>query len=71
MPITLLSPELTLFISETFIILIILILTPTFKELRWRGYEINSLEKNKNIIKITFIYGTYLYSSLINTIKTN
>ena len=53
-----LSPELTLFGGETLIILIILVLAPTFEELGWRGYGVDSLKKGKTIFKATLIYAT-------------
>ena len=52
----LLSPELTTFGGEILIILIILILAPTFEELGWRGYGVDSLKKGRSIIKATLIY---------------
>jgi membrane protease YdiL (CAAX protease family) len=52
----LISPELTIFGGETLIILIILVLAPTFEELGFRGYGIDSLKKNRTIIKTIFIY---------------
>ena len=51
-----LSPELTLLGGETLIILIILVLAPTFEELGWRGYGVDSLKKGKTIFKATLIY---------------
>ncbi|QQS58887.1 CPBP family intramembrane metalloprotease [Candidatus Peregrinibacteria bacterium] len=42
--------------GEIIIILIILLLAPTFEELGWRGYGVDSLKKGRVILKATIIY---------------
>lgn len=42
--------------SEFIIILIILLLAPTFEELGWRGYGVDSLKKGKSILKATILF---------------
>lgn len=51
-----LSPEFTLFGGEAFLILVILFLAPTFEELGWRGYGMDSLKEGKNLMKVTLIF---------------
>ena len=51
-----LSPEFTIFGGEAFLILVILFLAPTFEELGWRGYGVDSLKKGKSLIKMSFIF---------------
>ena len=51
-----LSPEFTIFGGETIIILIILFCAPTFEELGWRSYGVDSLKKGKSIMKATLIF---------------
>jgi membrane protease YdiL (CAAX protease family) len=57
--------------------LIILVLAPTFEELGWRGYGVDSLKKGRSIMKATLIYafygiyGTYLCFLLMVIIKMN
>ena len=50
------APELASTGAEIIIILIILILAPTFEELGWRGYGIDSLKKEKTIFRATMTY---------------
>jgi uncharacterized protein len=52
----LLSPELTLLGGETLIILIILVLAPTFEELSWRGYGVDSLKRGRTIFRTTLLF---------------
>lgn len=42
--------------SEIIIIMVILLLAPTFEELGWRGYGVDSLKKGKSVLKATFIF---------------
>jgi len=52
-----LAPELaTSAGAEIIIILIILLLAPTFEELGWRGYGVDSLKKGNSIFKATLIF---------------
>lgn len=51
-----LSPEFTIFGGEAFLILVILFLAPTFEELGWRGYGVDSLKKGINLMKVTLIF---------------
>ncbi|MCK4241153.1 MAG: CPBP family intramembrane metalloprotease [Candidatus Atribacteria bacterium] len=51
-----LSPEFTIFGGEAFLILVILFLAPTFEELGWRGYGVDSLKKGKSLMKATLIF---------------
>lgn len=51
-----LSPEFTIFGGEAIIILIVLFLAPTFEELGWRGYGVDSLKKGRSLIKLTLIF---------------
>jgi len=51
-----LSPEFTLIGGEAFLILVILFLAPTFEELGWRGYGVDSLKKGKSLMKATLIF---------------
>lgn len=51
-----LSSEITLFGGETLIILIILLLAPTFEELGWRGYGVDSLKKGNTIFRTTLFF---------------
>jgi uncharacterized protein len=50
------SPELITFGGDVLIILIILALAPTFEEIAWRGYGVDSLKKGRSIITATWIY---------------
>lgn len=50
------SPEFTVFGGEAIFILIILFLAPTFEELGWRGYGVDSLRKGKSLMKATWIF---------------
>lgn len=52
----LLSPELTLFGGETLLIVIILILAPTFEEIGWRGYGVDSLKQGRTLLLATLFY---------------
>ena len=51
-----LSPEFTHFGGEVFMILVILFLAPTFEELGWRGYGVDSLKKGNSLMKATLIF---------------
>lgn len=51
-----LSPEFTIFGGETFLILVILFLAPTFEELGWRGYGVDSLKTGNSLMKATLIF---------------
>ena len=51
-----LSPEFTLVGGEAFLILVILFLAPTFEELGWRGYGMDSLKEGKSLMKVTLIF---------------
>ena len=52
-----LSPEFRLIGGEVLIILIVLFLAPTFEELGWRGYGIDSLnKKGRSLIKSTLAF---------------
>jgi len=51
-----LSPEFTIIGGEVFLILVILFLAPTFEELGWRGYGVDSLKKGRSLIKMSFIF---------------
>ena len=51
-----LSPEFTLFGGETFLMLLILFLAPTFEELGWRSYGVDSLKKGNSLMKATLIF---------------
>lgn len=51
-----LSPEFTLIGGESLLILIILFLAPTFEELGWRGYGVDSLKKGKSLMEVTLIF---------------
>ena len=51
-----LSPEFTLIGGEAILILTIILLAPTFEELGWRGYGVDSLKKGKSLMKATLIY---------------
>ncbi len=51
-----LSPEFTIFGGEAFLILVILFLAPTFEELGWRGYGMDSLKEGKSLMKVTLIF---------------
>lgn len=52
----LLAPELAASGAEMVIILIMLILAPTFEELGWRGYGVDSLKQGRTIFKATMIF---------------
>lgn len=56
----LLAPELATTGAEIIIILIILIGAPTFEELGWRGYGVDSLKEGRTFIKATIIF-TFLW----------
>lgn len=51
-----LSPEFTLVGGEAFLILVILFLAPTFEELGWRGYGMDSLKEGKSLMQATLIF---------------
>lgn len=53
-----LSPQLAATGSQAFTVLIILLLAPTFEELGWRGYGVDSLyQKGKNLFRATLAFG--------------
>ena len=51
-----LSPEFTIFSGEAFLTLVVIFLAPTFEELGWRGYGVDSLKKRKSLMKATLIF---------------
>ena len=51
-----LHPELAKGGWQVFVTLIAIILAPTFEELGWRGYGVDSLKKERSIIKATSIF---------------
>jgi membrane protease YdiL (CAAX protease family) len=51
-----LSPEFTVFGAEAFLTLVVLFLAPTFEELGWRGYGVDSLKRGKSLMKTTLIF---------------
>lgn len=51
-----LAPELAASGSEIIIVLIILILAPTFEELGWRGYGVDSLKSGRSVLKATIMF---------------
>lgn len=56
----LLAPELNAKDANIIVLLIILVGAPTFEELGWRGYGIDSLKKGNTILKTTIIF-TFLW----------
>ena len=51
-----LSPEFAIFGGEAFLTLVVLFLAPTFEELGWRGYGVDSLKRGKSLMKTTLIF---------------
>ena len=51
-----LSPEFAIFGGEAFMTLVVIFLAPTFEELGWRGYGVDSLKKGRSLIKMSFIF---------------
>jgi membrane protease YdiL (CAAX protease family) len=50
------APELISIGGDVLIILIILALAPTFEEIAWRGYGVDSLKQGRSIWQTTWIY---------------
>ncbi len=50
------SPEFAIIGPQAVTVLIILFLAPTFEELGWRGYGVDSLRKGNSLFKATMIY---------------
>lgn len=51
-----LSSEFAIMKGEMILSILILILAPTFEELGWRGYGVDSLKSNRNLLKSTLIF---------------